>query len=208
MNSVAREIARGILLTVPPCDKGDELASPPLPLTPCGRLGHHGVLDPVLHRVPAAAASSTGSEAGVARHRNTVEYSIRLRCDRACSVDQLGLFRLPRATPLANPRAPTAARELLASPIWADTLLAVNGAPLTPAVPPRGGRVRRRHQACASRPSRVEQCGCLSGGNQLLAHAKAEVCRDRPRSRPGRSAAASSSWRSSSPGPNRRSGIG
>ena len=29
--------------------------------------------------------------------------------------------------------------RVLASPIWADTLLAVNGAPLTPAVPPMGG---------------------------------------------------------------------
>lgn len=74
-------IGRDTLPPVPPCDKGDELACRPALLPPCGRLGHHGMLDPVLHHVPAAAASSTGSKAGVGGHRNTVEHSIRLRCD-------------------------------------------------------------------------------------------------------------------------------
>ena len=50
-------------------------------LPPLGRPGHHGVPEPVFHDVPAAAASGTGSETGVARHRNTVEDPIRLRCD-------------------------------------------------------------------------------------------------------------------------------
>jgi hypothetical protein len=69
-------IGREILPAVPLGDKGVESVRHPILLAPRGRLGHYGVLDPVLHGVPAAAASSTGSKAGVARHRNTVEHSI------------------------------------------------------------------------------------------------------------------------------------
>jgi hypothetical protein len=47
------------------------------------RSGYHGVPEPVFHDVPAAAASRTGSEAGVTRHRDTVEHPIRRRRDRA-----------------------------------------------------------------------------------------------------------------------------
>ena len=55
----------------------------PYRLSPLGWPGHHRVPESVFHDVPTAAASSTGSEAGVARHRNTVEHSVCLRCDRA-----------------------------------------------------------------------------------------------------------------------------
>src|ERR1700722_12657723 len=61
-------------------------------LPPLGRPGHHRMPEPVFHDVPAAAASGTGSETGVARHRNTVEHSISPRCDRACGAGQLDLF--------------------------------------------------------------------------------------------------------------------
>src|SRR5271156_927950 len=136
-------------------------------LPPGGRPGHHGVLDPVFHDVAAAAASKTGSKTGVARHRNTVEQSIRLRSDRACGADQLGLFHLRgrRPVPTGGHRQPPESAGL------AHT----------------GRHLARERHRCAANAAKCRRRNCrkrcaayacgaaCSGVEQLLAHAETEV---------------------------------
>ena len=107
-------------------------------LPPCWRPGHHGVPEPVFHDVAAAAASSTAPRPALPAIGTPL--SIPFDCG-ATGRAALTSWASSIAAGVApcQPAGTDSRPRVLASPIWADTLLAVNGAPLTPAVPPMGG---------------------------------------------------------------------